>query len=165
MESKKRKSYFTAIKVILVLFLVGLTISLNSKIKEYEKNLENEYIIEGFKASFTKKIESNKNDCPNAIGGNEDAYLRIKYFTSPFCPWCIREESILKELLKEHGNLFNIRWYDVNSCREEVEKYKVGGVPTFVFSTSDEEEKEYSHYGFIYKEDLKELICNVTGSC
>lgn len=159
-----KKEIYTTIGIIAIILVLIVNIVLAFKIVEYKGLIK--YQVSNFTSNtnFTKKIELNKKDCPDAIGGNPNAYLKMKYFYTPFCPWCRKEEPILRELLAEKGLLFSLGWYDLRYCSEEVEKYKVSGVPTFVFSTYNST-KEYTHYGFIYKEDLNKLICNVTGGC
>ena len=150
--------------IIAVFIFLILDIVFNIKISETKKSLNQlnntNNMIE---VNFTKKINLQGN-CPDSSGGNYQSYLRIKYFYSDFCPWCVREEPILQRLVSDYGNLFYIGWFNINACYNETERYKVGGVPTFIFSTYGED-KEYSHYGFIYEEDLKKLICDVTGGC
>lgn len=130
------------------------------RIGEYSKNLNS--------LAMNTTINKGKTEtgvkCPDAEGGFESAILQTKYFYSPFCPWCMKEEPILRKLVKQYSNLIHIEWYNVNKCPELVEKYAVGGVPTFVFSSIDNQ-TEYSHYGFIYEKDLMKLMCDVTGGC
>jgi len=119
--------------------------------------------LAGANTSLKGKTETTVK-CPDAEGGDKNAFLQIKYFYSDFCPWCIKEEPILQKLVKDYGNFVYISWYNINTCPDLVEKYKVSGVPTLVFSTTDNQ-AEYSHYGFTYEKDLKKLICDVTGGC
>lgn len=148
--------------IIAIFILAILNIVFSIRISETSQSLI-ELEDATTNTNFTKKITLQGN-CPDSIGGNDQAYLRIKYFYSDFCPWCQREEPILQKIVQENGNLFYIEWFNINSCSDDVKKYKIGGVPTFIFSTSDEK-KEYSHYGFIYEDDLRKLICDVTGGC
>ena len=156
-----RKSNFVWIFAITVIFiLLVLNFVFSIKISETKESLVDLNSTE-VGVDFAKTAA--QSECPDSFGGNEQSYLRIKYFYSDFCPWCKREEPILQKLVSEYGNLVYIEWININSCSEDVDKYKIGGVPTFVFSASDE--KEYSHYGFIYENDLKKLICDVSGGC
>lgn len=102
-------------------------------------------------------------ECPDRIQGNPNATLLIKYFESPFCPYCWMEEPILKDLLKRRGNLFTLERYDIRYCHDETRKYRIAGTPSFVFSLKNET-REYTHYGFIEKEKLENVICSV-GEC
>jgi thiol-disulfide isomerase/thioredoxin len=156
----KKDNPIWIITIVIIFLLVVLNIVFSTKIneiKDYQINSSNQEV------NISKKINL-PTTCPDSSGGNSGSYLRIKYFYSDYCPWCRKEEPILKELVAADGNLVYIEWINIDSCHNETVKYNVGGVPTFVFSTSDGE-KEYSHYGFIYKKDLRKLICDVTGGC
>ncbi len=157
-----KKSNPIWILVIIVIFiLLILNITLSTKIFEQKKNI---YDDKKTKKNDSYKKISLQSTCPDSVGGNNQSYLRIKYFYSDFCPWCIKEEPILQKLVEEYGNLVYIEWFGTGFCSEKANRYKVSGVPTFVFSVKDED-KEYSHYGFIYEKDLRKLICDVTGGC
>lgn len=112
------------------------------------------FIILGFKKGSIGSAE-----CPNIIEGNLDADLKIKYFYSPFCPYCWKEEPILKEMLDKHGNAFSLERYDIRYCDKEVDKYKIMGTPAFVFSKNGED-KEFKQPGFISKKQLEKIILN-----
>ncbi len=142
-------------------FFLIFNIVLSSKISEYTEKME--IINQSNSTSIEAKTETGES-CPDAIAGVDTAFLQIKYFYSKYCPWCVKEEPILQELVKNHGNLVSIEWYDVNNCQELVNQYKIGGVPSFVFSTIDNG-TEYSHYGFIPQEDIVKLTCDVNGAC
>ncbi len=133
------------------------------KMEEYSAQLDPAGANKQTNLSFKEKTET-REKCPDSEGGYETAFLQIKYFYSNFCPWCKREEPILQRMVKNYGNLVYIGWYNINACPELVNKYKVSGVPTFVFSTADNQ-TEYSHYGFIYEKDLMKLMCDVTRGC
>jgi|SRR3989339_1054712 len=156
---KSNLLWIFAIAAIFVFLILNVVFSV--RISETRKSLTN---LRG-KASFnfTTKIEL-QSSCPDSVGGNNESYLRIKYFYSDYCPWCRKEEPILQKLVMEHGDWFYLEWFNIGSCDKDVDKYKVSGVPTFIFSTADEQ-KEYSHYGFIYENDLEKLICDVSGGC
>ena len=147
--------------IVVMLFFLIFNIVLSSKISEYNEKMET--LNQSNSTSIEAKKETAEN-CPDATGGLGDAFLRIKYFYSKYCPWCVKEEPILQDLVQNHGNLVSIGWYDINECPELVDKYKIGGVPSFVFSTIDNE-TEYSHYGFIPEEDIIKLTCDVNGAC
>ena len=142
--------------------LVILNIVMSSRISDYEEKL----IVsrtDTNKSGFFAKTETG-HECPDAVGGPDTPILQAKYFYSRFCPWCMKEEPILKRLVRTYGSLVRIEWYNVDKCPELVEDYSVSGVPTFVFSTTDNK-TEYTHYGFIYEKDLVRLVCEVTGGC
>ena len=110
------------------------------------------FIMLGFKNGTLGSAE-----CPDIIRGNPEADLQIKYFYSPFCPHCWKEEPIFKDILDKHGNTFSLETYDIRYCKEETDKYKVIGAPTFVFSNNNEN-KEVKQHGFLSEEQLKEII-------
>lgn len=110
------------------------------------------FILLGFKKGSIGSAE-----CPNIIEGNIDADFKIEYFYSPFCPHCWKEEQILRDMLDKHGDTFSLERYDIRYCDKEVDKYKVVGVPTFVFSKNDEN-KEFKQHTFISKEQLEKII-------
>ncbi len=111
-----------------------------------------------FKPSFGNK------SCPDKIEGNSDAPLKIKYFESPYCVYCWLEEPKLKSLLKEKGTLFSLERYDLRFCHNQTKKYGISGTPSFVFSLENGS-KEYTHYGFLEKEQLEKVVCEVTEAC
>jgi len=157
--------------VALFIFLI-INLVLYIKIIEYKsktnsisirQELRDKSYFSEYNLSFEGKTDTDE-ECPDAKGGSEDAYLHIKYFYTRFCPWCKKEEPILNRLVEDYGNLVHIDWYDLNRCGELGNQYQVSGVPTLVFKTKNNE-SEYLHYGFIYEKDLKKLVCDVTGGC
>lgn len=157
---KSNLIWIFAITAIFILLILNFVFSI--KISETKKNLVDLNSTE-LSINLTRKITL-LSKCPDSAGGNNNSYLRIKYFYSDFCPWCKKEEPILQKMIGEYGELIYIEWININSCHTYVEKYQVNGVPTLVFSTSNEQ-NEYSHYGFTYESDLRKLICDVTGGC
>ena len=155
---KSNPLWILAILSIFVLIILNIVMSL--RISEQKEKIT---INISKNLSSQGKIETGE-ECPDAYGGFDESLLQVKYFYSRFCPWCIREEPILQRLVKDYGALIYIEWYNINDCQELVNKYKVGGVPTSVFSTYNNQ-TEYSHYGFIYEEDLMKLMCDVSGGC
>lgn len=149
--------------IVLVFVIIILNLVMAMRISEQKEKLSNLRINKSINSSFEEKIKT-KEKCPDAKGGSENAYLHVKYFYSKFCPWCIKEEPILQKIVKNYGDHIHVIWYNINNCPELVEKYKVSGVPTFIFSTFNNQ-TEYSHYGFIPEEDLMKLMCDVTGVC
>ncbi len=149
-----------AVVVIVVVFIANIVMFMKvSYYKETPSSLE----ANNTNISFGEKVRTGW-ECPDAEGGIKSAFLQIKYFYSSFCPWCMKEEPILQRLVKNYGNLVHIEWYNIRDCPKMVADYNVKGVPTFVFSTIDNK-TEYSHYGFVYEEDLIKLVCDVTGAC
>lgn len=158
----KKNSILWTVAIISIFILVILNIVMFIKGTEYNEKLEPLKEDVSINNLF-RKTETGIN-CPDAEGGLDKAFLQMKYFYSEFCPWCKKEEPILQRLVENYGNLIHIEWYNVNSCPELVNKYRVSGVPTFVFSANNNQ-TEYAHYGFIYEKDFVKLLCDVTGSC
>jgi thiol-disulfide isomerase/thioredoxin len=158
----KKSNLVWIFAIITIFILLVLNFVFSTKIQETKQKLVDLNSTE-VDINFAKK-KTLQSKCPDSAGGNKQSYLQIKYFYSEYCPWCKKQEPILQKLISEYGNLIYIEWFNINSCPEDADKYKVSGVPTTVFRTSDEK-KEYSHYGFIYEEDLRKLICDVTGGC
>jgi len=159
-----KKSNPLWISAIMLIFIIALTnVIMSMRITDYQEELSLSIKNNAINGVFLGKVKTNE-PCPDAEGGLDTAVLQVKYFYSKFCAWCMKEEPILQRLVKEKGNFVNIKWYNVRSCPELTAKYKVSGVPTFVFSTFNNK-TEYSHYGFIYEEDLKKMVCEVSGEC
>lgn len=96
-------------------------------------------------------------DCPEAVQGNAQANLKILYFESPFCPYCWKEEPILRSLLERKGDLFSLERYDVRYCTEQTARYSIRGTPSFVF-TLQNESAEFPVYGFIDAQKFEAII-------
>ena len=96
-------------------------------------------------------------DCPDEIEGNIESEFRIKYFYSPFCPYCWKQEPILKEAVKIYGDRFSLERYDIRYCKEETAKYNIVGTPSFVF-IPDNDSTEYVSYGFIPRGKFLSII-------
>ena len=158
----KKNNPLWILAIITIFLLVILNLVFSVKSSEYKEKLNSLETYNPVNVSL-EKTETGE-ECPDAKGGSEDAFLQIKYFYSKFCPWCKREEPILQKLTKKYSNLIHIGWYNINNCPGLAEKYKVSGVPTLVFSTINNQ-TEYSHYGFVYEKDLMKLMCDVTGGC
>lgn len=156
-NQKYKNKPFWIFGVVAISLLIILNFAMTVRVGEYEKELENHNM------SFPGKITTSDN-CPDSTGGTNNSFLQVKYFYSKFCAWCKKEEPILQRLVENYANLIHIEWYDINKCPEMVDKYKVSGVPTFIFSTY-ENNTEYSRYGFIYEKDLMKLMCDVTKGC
>lgn len=115
------------------------------------------------KPEFTKKIKL-ESKCPDEQAGNPETELTIKYFYSPVCFWCILEDQHLDELLQKEGQAFKLEKYNQENCYDIMQKYKLSLTPGFVFS-SKTDSKEYTVDGYISKENLAKIICDVTGYC
>ncbi|MEK7633799.1 MAG: hypothetical protein AAB437_03070 [Patescibacteria group bacterium] len=115
------------------------------------------------KPEFTKKIKL-ESKCPDEQAGNPQAELTIKYFYSPVCFWCILEDQHLDELLQKEGQAFKLEKYNRENCDDVMQKYKLSLAPGFVFSTK-KDSKEYTVDGYISKENLAKVICDVAGYC
>lgn len=117
---------------------------------------------------FVRSSQGGINDpranCPRGVEGNPNADFVIKYVDSPFCPYCWKEELILKRLVETKGRSFKLERYDIRYCTDIVRKYRFSGTPSFVFSTENGT-KEYAHSGFIKEEAFNEIVCEMTGDC
>ena len=157
----KKNSPLWVFAIIVIFILVILNLVFSIRISETKKSLTE--LNSSIHVNLSKKITL-QSKCPDSSGGNDKAYLRIKYFYTDYCPWCKKQEPILQKMINEYGHLIYIEWFNTFHCQEIAGNYSVSGVPTLVFSTS-EENKEYSHYGFTYEKDLIKLICDVSGGC
>lgn len=110
------------------------------------------------------KIVKLGSKCPSEQAGNPEAELTIKYFYSPVCFWCVLEDQHLDELLQKEGQAFKLEKYNRENCDEVMRKYKLSLAPGFVFSTK-KDSQEYTVDGYISKENLIKIICDVTGYC
>ena len=113
--------------------------------------------------AFSKKIELGEKSCPSAKAGNPNAPLKFKVFESETCPFCVAQNKVLDQILPEYGDLFYGEWYQVNACGEDVQKYNISGVPTFIFTAKGVEKSPA--YGFLDKQQLTDYICKVSGEC
>lgn len=154
--------------VLAVVVFVGFIVYLNLKIKDTKQELTQ---IEKtatkpprkVPAEFTKKIELGEKKCPSIKAGDPNAPLKFKIFESETCPYCVAENKVIYELLPEYGDLFYGEWYQVIDCQKESERYKISGVPTFVFTAAGIEKP--SAYGFLDKQQLVDYICRVSQQC
>jgi len=167
---KDEKRYFLLIIGLLIIFLfIFANIALRNLINFNKKKLiisQKQLLIlkkQQLKPEFTKKIKL-ESKCPDEQAGNPDADLTIKYFYSPVCFWCILEDQHLDELLEKKGQAFKLEKYNRENCDDVMQKYKLSLTPGFVFSTKTDS-KEYTVDGYISKENLAKIICDVTGYC
>ena len=157
------------IGLFIILLLVFANIGLRNSINFNKKKLEitQQQVIllkkQRLKPEFTKKIKL-ESKCPDEQAGNPEANLTIKYFYSPICFWCILEDQHLDELLQKEGQAFKLEKYNRENCEDVMQKYKLSLTPGFVFSTKADS-KEYTVDGYISKENLAKVICDVTGYC
>lgn len=167
---KDKKRYFILITGLVVIFLFFFAnIALRNSINFNKKKLvisQKQLLVlkkQQLKPEFTKKIKL-ESKCPDEQAGNPEAGLVIKYFYSPVCFWCILEDQHLNELLQKEGQAFKLEKYVQESCNDIMQKYKLSLTPGFVFS-SNSDFKEYTIDGYISKENLAKIICDVTGYC
>lgn len=95
--------------------------------------------------------------CPDTVKGNQNASFIIKYFYTPYCPYCWLEAPILDELVVQRGTLFTLEYYDYRFCAE-AQLYRVPGIPSFVFLYN---ETEKLVPGFMAKAQLEKIICGL----
>lgn len=114
-------------------------------------------------ADFSKIISLGEKKCPYQKAGNPNAPLKFKLFESETCPYCVAQNKVMNELLPEYGDLIYAQWYQVIDCQEEAGKYKISGVPTFVFTAQGVEKTPA--YGFLDKGQMIDYICRVSGQC
>jgi len=106
----------------------------------------------------------NRRECPYEVQGSDNPSFLIKYIDSPYCIWCWFEEPILKKLVAEKPDTVRIEKYDIRHCGEEIGRYGFSGTPSFVFGVEGGA-KEFTHSGFISKEDMWGAVCSATGDC
>ena len=146
--------------VVLVTLLIGFNIYMNLRIKNTSQNIVQTRIVT---AQFSKKIELGEKSCPNIKAGNPDAPLRFKVFESETCPYCVAQNKVLDQILPEYGDLFYGEWYELSSCAQDAQKYRIFGVPTFIFTAKGVEKPPA--YGFLDKQQLTDYICKVSEQC
>lgn len=167
---KDKKGYFLLATGLLAIFLFVFVnailrnlINLNKEKLVISQKQLSELEKQQLKPEFTKKIKL-ESKCPNEQSGNPKAELTIKYFYSPVCFWCILEDQHLDELLQKEGQAFKLEKYNREDCDTVMQKYKLSLTPSFVFSTKNDSQ-EYTVDGYISKENLAKVICDVTGYC
>ncbi len=167
---KNEKRFFLAVfGVFVIILLVALNVLLKFQIrnKQEELTLSSKQFLslkkQAIKPEFTKIIKLDSK-CPSEQAGNPDANLTIKYFYSPVCFWCVLEDQNLAALLQKEGQAFKLEKYNRENCDSLMQKYNLSLTPGFVFSTKGDK-KEYTVDGYISKENLTKVICDVTGYC
>lgn len=168
-EKDEKRYFFLVIGLFIILLFVfaniGLRNSINFNRKKLEITQKQLFVLkkQQLKPEFTEKIKL-ETKCPDEQAGNPEADLTIKYFYSPVCFWCILEDQHFDELLKKEGQAFKLEKYSRENCDDIMRKYKLSLTPGFVFSTK-KDSKEYTIDGYISKENLTKVICDVTGYC
>ena len=156
-EKDKKQYVLVAIGVLMLVIFFAVNIAL--------RKIINFLVLQkqSLKPKFTKIIKLDSK-CPGEQAGNPSANLTIKYFYSPVCFWCILEDQHFDELLKKEGQAFKLKKYNREDCDAVMQKYKLSLTPSFVFSTKNDSQ-EYTVDGYISKENLTKVICDVTGYC
>lgn len=154
--------------VLIVTLFIGFNVYMNINIKNTRRDITQIESAENkprriVPAKFSRRVELEENNCPNTRAGNPDAPLKFKVFESETCPYCVAQNKILEQILPEYGDLFFGEWYGLSSCLKEADKYRISGVPTFVFTAKGEEKPPA--YGFLDKQQLVDYICNVSEKC
>ncbi len=154
--------------VLTIVLFVGFNVYLNLNIRNTSQELAKLEKLATQPArnvdpTFAKRHELGEKNCPSVKAGRPDAPLKFKLFTTETCPFCVAENKVLNELLAEYGNLFYGEWYDLSVCKTEAEKYKISGVPTFIFNAKGAEKDPT--YGFLDKQQMTDYICRVSGEC
>lgn len=168
-EKDEKRYYLLIIGLVIIFLFILANVALRNYINFNKKKLEitqKQLVLlkkQQLKPEFTKKIKL-ESKCPNEQSGNPEAGLTIKYFYSPVCFWCILEDQHLDELLQKEGQAFKLVKYNQENCYDIMQKYKLSLTPGFVFS-SKTDSKEYTVDGYISKENLAKIICDVTGYC
>ncbi|HLC37342.1 MAG TPA: thioredoxin family protein [Candidatus Nanoarchaeia archaeon] len=111
-----------------------------------------------------QSVNQNAETCPDTVLGDEDTNFQIKYFYSADCVYCLGEERVINDLVKEKGYLFSIEKYDINICSDAANTFGVIKTPSFVFF----DKKENSYFtkdSYLPKDALERTICKSTGSC
>lgn len=155
-KSLKHIKYVLLISAVMVVLIINFIMAI--KISQYDSILNIK-----IKEINSVDIKLQEKDCPETVAGNEESIFKIKYFYSDFCGYCKKQEPILIELLKEKGDLFYIEFFNIDYCGKEFIDYGAIRVPTFVFKSGDFD--EIIHPSFVYKKDLKNLICKANGVC
>jgi len=168
-EKNERRYYLVIIGILIIALLIAANLVLRFYIRVSQEKLtisDKQFLSlqkQSIKPEFTKTIKLDSK-CPGEQAGNPDANLTIKYFYSPVCFWCILEDQHFDELLKIEGQAFKLEKYNRENCDDLMQKYKLSLTPSFVFSTRNDP-KNYTVDGYISKENLAKVICDVTGYC
>lgn len=168
-EKDKKRYVLVAIGVLMLVVFVAVNIVLRKIINKRKNDLivtQKKFLVlqkQSLKPEFTKTIKLDSK-CPGEQAGNPTANLTIKYFYSPVCFWCILEDQHFDELLQKEGQAFKLEKYNREDCDIVMQKYKLSLTPSFVFSTKNDSQ-EYTVDGYISKENLAKVICDVTDYC
>ena len=155
------------IKILTVVLIIVIFTNIAIAVIVYQyKTKLNDLIIQNnneVSLDFSEIEKLGEQGCPDAVAGNKESVFNIKYFYSDFCGWCKKQEPILKQLLKEKGNLFSLEFFNIDNCEKEFIQYGAIRVPTLVFKVTGFD--EITHPSFVYKKDLENLICKANGGC
>ena len=161
---KKTPLFLVVLATVFVGFNVYMSLGIKNtsqEITQIEKMADKP--IRVVTEQFGEKIELGANSCPNIKAGNPNAPLKFKLFESETCPYCVAQNKVLDQILPEYGDLFYVEWYGLASCAQDAQKYKISGVPTFVFTAKGVEKPPA--FGFLDKQQLTDYICKVSGQC
>lgn len=168
-EKDKKQYVLVAVGVLVLVIFMIVNIALRNIINKKKEELtitQNNFVIlqkQLLKPEFTKIVKLDSK-CPGEQAGNPTADLTIKYFYSSVCFWCILEDQHFDDLLQREGQAFKLEKYNRENCDNVMQKYKLSLTPSFVFSTKNDSQ-EYTVDGYISKENLTKVICDVTGYC
>ena len=168
-EKDKKRYVLVAVGVLMLVIFFAANIILRKIINKKKEDLtitQKKFLVlqkQSLKPEFTKIIKLDSK-CPGEQAGNPATNLTIKYFYSPVCFWCILEDQHFDELLQKEGQAFKLEKYNREDCDAVMQKYKLSLTPSFVFSTKNDSQ-EYTVDGYISKENLTKVICDVTGYC
>lgn len=98
-------------------------------------------------------------ECPDSVE-NPSASVKIFYFYSPFCPKCHQQESELKSLVSEIGDV-GIYKYDIRYCRKEAEARGFSGTPCISITAGGQ---SLSACGIVQKGELLEMVRELRAS-
>lgn len=168
-EKNEKRYALCIIGILTIGFLITVNILLKFFIKKGQEKREvtKKQLLsmqkQSLRPEFTKMVKLDSK-CPGQRAGNPSANLTIQYFYSPVCFWCVLEDQHFDELLQKEGQAFHLEKFNREDCNDVMQKYKLSLTPSFVFSTKNDSQ-EYTVDGYISKENLTKVICDVAGYC
>lgn len=148
---------------IIILCILGGVLLLASFYGSRDETTPSGMNISYLFSSYSTALNISKNSTANLSDNtttsiSRESSVTLKYFWSAYCVYCIREEPILQEVLREHPTLNFIR-IDVNKEESipEMRKYKVSGTPTHVLIDRD---STIISAGLMNKRQLTSFICS-----
>lgn len=168
-EKDKKQYVLVAIGILVLVIFIAVNIVLRKIINKRKEDLtitQKKFLVlqkQSLRPEFTKIVKLDSK-CPSEQAGNPTANLTIKYFYSPVCFWCALEDQHFDDLLQKEGQAFKLEKYNRENCDNVMQKYKLSLTPGFVFSTKNDSQ-EYTVDGYISKENLIKVICDVAGYC